>query len=352
MLLALGAGVLLGSHPALAMSQPPPGGPEGDAASAEQAALGLLGAAVSAARGRTYSGTAYLASYREGRAASAMVRLRHVPGLGLDAATEQTAAASGAGSDGSGDDLAQAARTDVLDERVVELLAQHYDLAVSGSDGCAGRSASVVEARRPGAVSEQAAVAGRFWIDRDSGLVLRREVYDDQGRTVRSSAYVDLRVDASTVAVRHVPTTPGDPVAPDALADWPASLPGSFALVDARSRPVEADGRESDVVHLAYSDGLSTLSLFAQDGRLDGAPGDGFAQQQVEGRSVWVRGSTPQRVVWSGGGRTWTLLSDAPDGSVRAVVASLPHDDQPDTGVLARASRGAARIGSWLNPFS
>ncbi|MCA1721822.1 MAG: hypothetical protein LC779_12205 [Actinobacteria bacterium] len=128
----------------------------------------------------------------------------------------------------------------------------------------------------------------------------------------------------------------------------PDELPGGLELYDARTRT--HDG--VDVLHLSYSDGLSTLSLFAQRGTLGSEPAHGFAKQQVGRAQVWVRSaSSPRRVVWGGGGRVFTLLTDAPPEAVRDVVQALPHDRAPRTGFLARIGRGLSRLASWLNPF-
>jgi sigma-E factor negative regulatory protein RseB len=105
------------------------------------------------------------------------------------------------------------------------------------------------------------------------------------------------------------------------------------------------------VLHLSYSDGQMTLSLYAQRGRLGGTKLAGFTRQQVRGAPVWVRPTTPERVVWGGGGRVFTLLSDAPADEVRAAVVVLPHEKPAKTGFFARIGRGLARLGSWLNPF-
>lgn len=341
-LLVAGAGALLIGLPALPAAQArplpdPPGA--GAGLQAEADALALLGAAVTAGRARAYTGTQYLASYRHGRASSGTVSLRHVPGLGTDVTVAPTA-------DGADEEqVTRSVRTDLLDERLVGLLAEHYALSVAGRDGCAGRPAHVVEARRE---DDPTAVAGRFWIDVDSGLVLRREVYDAAGRTARSSAFTDLRVTGPPVDVRTVQTTPGEQLPVEELdAGWPRALPGAFALVDARTRDSGDDRR---VMHLSYSDGLSTTSVFAQPGSLDGSPGAGFREESVDGATVWVRDTAPERVVWSAAGQTFTLLSDAPAEAVRAAVTALPHA-QPRDGVLDRVGRGASRVARWLNPF-
>lgn len=341
-LLLAGAGALLIGVPALpaaARPLPDPSSATGPGVQAERDAVALLGAAVTAGRARAYSGTQYVASYRHGRASSGTVSLRHVPGLGTDVSVTPTA-------DGADvEQVTRSVRTDLLDERLVGLLAEHYALAITGQDGCAGRTAHVVEARRD---DDPTVVAGRFWVDGDSGLVLRREVYDAAGRTSRSSAFTDLRVTGAPVDVRTVQTTPGEQLSVEELdAGWPRALPGAFALVDARTRD---SGGDRQVMHLSYSDGLSTTSVFAQPGSLDGPPGEGFRQEQVDGATVWVRDTAPERVVWSAAGQTFTLLSDAPAEAVRAAVTALPHE-QPRDGMLDRVGRGASRVAGWLNPF-
>jgi sigma-E factor negative regulatory protein RseB len=238
-----------------------------------------------------------------------------------------------------------AVATAALDPRVVSLLAASYELAVAGGGRCTGRSTTVVEARR-----DDGQVAGRFWVDEDSGLLLRRDVYGDDGRRLRSSAFVDLEVRAAT----DVPAGEATdlPAAVDELRGegWrvPEGLPGGFRLFDARlSAPTERE----HVLHLAYSDGLSTTSLFAQRGALGSTAPDGFRREQLAGRPVWVRDGVPERVVWSGGGAVWTLVSDAPAEVVREAVATLPRDREQRDGVLTRLGRGLHRVAVALSPF-
>ena len=88
------------------------------------------------------------------------------------------------------------------------LLVQHYSLAVVGSGTVAGRPVDVVAARRPDAEPADHDVA-RFWLDRSTGLVLRREVYDRRGRTTRASAFVEMTVGEATVSRRRGGRPPG-----------------------------------------------------------------------------------------------------------------------------------------------
>jgi sigma-E factor negative regulatory protein RseB len=236
-----------------------------------------------------------------------------------------------------------------LDPRLVRLLASHYVLSVSRPSTCVGRPVQLVEAQHPG----DGSVAGRFWIDDATSLLLRRETYDRSGRLVRSSAFTSLTVGGPALDVVPVAALADqlDRASIDALRrdGWqiPSSLAGGLELYDARMRTHDNER----VLHLSYSDGLMTLSLFAQRGRLGAAKLAGFTRQQVRGAPVWVRPSTPERVVWGGGGRVFTLLSDAPAEDVHAAVVGLPHEKPAKTGLLARLGRGLARLGSWLNPF-
>ena len=326
---AVGAGVVLAALPALADVEP---GRTGRTA-AEVEALQLLARAAEAGRRLSYSGTQYVASWRDDAAAASLVELEHDPVRGSvvtggDARAETTQALA------------------VLDRRMLDRLAAGYALAVTGPGRCTGRAATVVEARRA-----DGSVAGRFWVDRATGMLLRREVFDGEGTRVRSSAFVDLAVDEAPAAALRLSADGAapDPQRPDTGAlrrdGWhvPRQLPEGFALFDTELR--------GEVLQLAYTDGLSTLSLFAQDGELGTGGMSGFEREEVDGRPVWVRGAAPERVVWAGGDHVWTLVSDAPEAAVRAAVAALPHDPEPDDGVGARLGRGLSRLGRMLNPF-
>jgi sigma-E factor negative regulatory protein RseB len=326
---ALAGGVLLTAAPALAEVDAGRG-----ASSAEAGAVDLLEQAADAGRRLTYRGTQYVASWRGDTTSSALVDLEHDPATGSVV---------------SGDSDVPVASTALLDPRMLTRLAATYDLRLAGPGRCAGREAAVVEARDSGG-----RVAGRFWVDRESGVLLRRDVFDGEGRRIRSSAFVDLAVSdraSGGAPLLALQTRTGvERPAPQAVerlrrGGWqvPDELPHGFRLFETRL----SDG----VLHLAYTDGLSTLSLFAQSGELGSAPMDGFSAEQVEGRPVWVRHAAPERVVWSGGGSVWTLVSDAPSAVVRAAVATLPRDPAPETGLTARLGRGLARLGGMLNPF-
>jgi sigma-E factor negative regulatory protein RseB len=349
--LLVGLGLLLTAGPGAAA----PGRSDEEAAG-EAGALRLLEQAAEASRTLTYSGTKYVAAWRASGSSTSLVDVRHDPRRGLRLRVAPTAAAPGSpGPDGVGEDALVLAAT-ALDAELLEALSRTYDLRVAGTGRCTGRDADVVEARR----GAGGTVAGRFWLDRETGLLLRREVYDAGGRRLRSSAFVDLRTRPASPVVaagaeRREVGGAGEPLSSGELSrlrreGWPVpeGLPDGFVLFDARHRAhAGADG----VLHLAYSDGLSTTSLFVQRGELGSAPPQGFVRRSLADRPVWVHDGAPERVVWSGAERVWTLVSDAPDAAVAAAVGALPHAGVPDDGVRSRLARGLRRVGGWINPF-
>ena len=321
-----GLGALAGGGVAAAAVDAPTAGQVRDPRSVQ--ALGLLRDAVRSARTLTWSGTQYVTTWQDGVTTAALVDVAHDPVAG----SVMRAVAPGA--------TAVAMPVDLLDTRLLDLLADHYALRVVRLGHCAGRVARVVEVRR-----RDGSTAGRFWLDNASGLVTRRELLDNAGRTVRSAAFVDLTVARALTPVSYVAGVPqlrptGQRVDPAALRrlGWPVqeALPGNLQLYDARLHDA--------VLQLSYSDGLATTSVFIQRGRPGRAASRGPVQVALGG---------PERIVGSGTGMTWTVLSDGPPDTARAVAAVLPHQRDPrvQDDMADRAWRGLARVGSWLDPF-
>jgi len=237
--------------------------------------------------------------------------------------------------------------------RLLGLLSDTYDVTVTGAEQVAGRTSDVLQARRRGG----GATAARLWIDRDTGLVLRREVYDERGRLTRASAFVEVQVgpehDVPQARSKPMPGAWSQAVAAVALVPmreggWtcPDTLPGALHLVDAR----RAGEKAAMILHLTYSDGLESVSLFQQRGRLDSARLAGYRKAESAGRARYVHDGAPERVVWFAGGMVFTLVADAPARTVDQIVAALPRPT-PDRGVWGRLSRGADRVVTWFNPF-
>lgn len=194
-------------------------------------------------------------------------------------------------------------------------------------------------------------------VDRDSGLVVRRETRDIDGTPVRVVAFTHLEVDPGTGLIAPPPDAPGEvealalaPVDRRALLERGVPvherLPGGYDLVGAK----EVETVDSPTVHLVYSDGLYTISLYVQQGRLAAhATRAATPIDLPDGGTVWRwPGSEPRRVVWTGDGRTFTALTDAPTDELLVAVAGLPNDPAPST--LRRLGRGLSRVGDRLLP--
>jgi sigma-E factor negative regulatory protein RseB len=306
----------------------------------------LLDRAAAAPASTPYHGVQFVSAWTTGGTTSEVVDVDHDPVSGTTVRSDGTTRAPGRSMT-----LLAAGVPSIAGGGAVGLLVRHYSLSVVGSGAVAGRTVDVIAARRPDAAPSDHDVA-RFWLDRGSGLVLRREVYDSRGRTTRASAFVEVTVGAATVtagAAGTAWTATLDRASLDRLRrhGWhcPATLPGPLTLVDARR------GGEQGIVHLSYSDGIASVSVFEQRGRLDEQGLAGHRRQATDGHSVWVRGEVPRRVVWSSGSTVYTVVADAPERTVDAVVAALPHSAVGD-GPLGRLGRGLDRVASWFNPFA
>jgi sigma-E factor negative regulatory protein RseB len=238
------------------------------------------------------------------------------------------------------------------------LIAAAYAVSYAGKDVVVGRTASVVVALRGGRV------AARLWLDDDCGLLLRQEIWDLHGRLTRMTGFVALeeplvgRVGAASTGtgVDLLGSPIGSPTAESGAAaggligepgtfgggpgegvagvqstasrlhsPCPDLLPGGFRLVDAREVAVPgATGPASRALQLTYSDGLSAMSVFVQNGRLPGSGLSGIIPQEWGGARVYLAPGWPVRAVWQGEGHVFTVVSDAPVDEVVAAARALP----------------------------
>jgi sigma-E factor negative regulatory protein RseB len=365
-LAVLGLVLLPGSAPGLLHDLAAPASlPAARLPTADPAALRLLEKASHAPRYVTYRGEQFVSAWTRRGSTGLVVDVTHEPGQGTTVRTRGTPTARADTTYLPADET----RTSLLTgATTLTLLGEHYDLSMGPVATVAGRTADVVVVTAPGASHATA----RFWIDRATSLVLRREVYDEQGRITRASAFIDLAVGAAAVTGggSGSPGT-GDGAHSYSGKNWsrpdawntsldlatlnrmrsrgwncPEWLDTRLQLVDAR----RGDGDYDDIVHLSYSDGLASVSVFEQRGRLEAADLDGYRAQTVRGREVYVRDGVPQRLVWSTGGTVFTVVADASPRTVGDVVAALPHAPA-DRGALDRLGRGLDRVASWFNPF-
>lgn len=310
---------------------------DGPAAAGEALAVRLLRRAAAAGNERTYSGTQFVTSWSTAGTSSVVVDLQHAAGHGVEVRL------SGAGGSGIIEDAAAA----TLDARALAVMERHYTLSVATQLArCAGRPARVVQARPRGS----SAVAGRFWLDVATGLVLRRELHDRAGRTVRAAAFVDLQLGAPQP---WVGSTHGTAMSRGSALDaaqitglrragWqiPGKLSSGLELFDART--------SAGALHLSYTDGLFAVSVFSQRGRLDPRSVVGWQYTTMAGTPAWTRPGLSQRVVWAGSDRVYTAVADAPARVVAGAVEAFPVAGADS--FARRIARGLHRMGSWVDP--
>jgi negative regulator of sigma E activity len=238
-----------------------------------------------------------------------------------------------------------------IDGGPLSLLRATYELVYKGATETIGRPSVLVEALRA-----DRTLAARFWIDKATGLLLQRQLFTVDGRTlVRATAYTKVRVDESDF-IGHLPPMLTRGVKPVGLggveelrADgWNCAdeLPASLRLYDVYS---DAAGGS---LQFSYSDGLFTVSLFEQRGVLDPAAVAGYTTTTTpEGSQVYVRYGMPSYAIWSSGGIVYTIVGDIPYDVLAAVVMAFPHEPPPQVTALERMGTGLARMALWLTPM-
>jgi sigma-E factor negative regulatory protein RseB len=324
------------------------------AAVGDATAMRLLDRASRAPESVSYRGVQFVSAWTTKGSTGLVVNVVHRPGIGTTVTSPATAWTPAerthlkANSDGPS--LLGGAST-------LSLLGSHYSLSTERPQSVAGRSTDVVVATRPGSTTP----AARFWLDTDNGLVLRREVYDETGRIIRASSFVEISIgdnDNYEDAAESADDTDRPSAWPDAIDpatlkrmrvrgwDCPDALPPSLQLVDAR----RGGGEYNGIMHLSYSDGLASVSVFEQRGRLRPSDLKDYQPTTIHGRKVFLRDGVPQRLVWASDGTVYTVVADASTRTVGQVVGALPRPTD-DTGALNRLSRGLDRVASWFNPF-
>lgn len=312
-------------------------------------ALELLDRVASADDLVRYAGVQFVSAWGPESTDSTLVEIKNLPGQG-------TAIRVRGSADGPASAMFSTAPGDIgiqLGGGPVELLASNFSVSTAGKDKVTGRKTRVLEM-----VGDRDAVAARFWVDDRSGVLLRREVYDVSGRTIRASAFVQVRIGAR-VSPGHLPPVllgaPAEELSASEVAAMRVSGCSCAALLADRLslyRVRRVDTSTGTVLHLSYSDGLSTVSLFEQPGRVDETSMVGYTPMVDRDGTHFVRAGLPQQVVWSADGIVYAVVADAPDPLVDEVVAGLPHQAPEPDGVTTRIGRGLARVGSWVNPFA
>lgn len=317
--------------------------------------------ATAAQTGLAWSGTRLVSTWSAGLATSSLDDVAHEPGRGLTVRAHDADSGTVTGS-GHDRDVTTPDRPDgtpYLEAAAagapapLSLLLSHYDVSLDRPGQVAGRPARSLLLRRG------STTAARLWLDDATGLLLRREVYDAAGGTAAAMAFLDVTVGPEQDAVAGAVAPPARPggveairrsgwVCPDAIGSGGSGL----VLYDARTLSAATSG--TPIMHLTYSDGLSSLSVFEQRGTLDPAAVQGYAVMGTGSRRMHLRRGLPTQAVWQSGPTVVTVVSDAPAEQLADVVAAMPSTAPHTTaraGWMAVAAGAVLRAARWVTPL-
>jgi sigma-E factor negative regulatory protein RseB len=226
--------------------------------------------------------------------------------------------------------------------------AAKYRMAVEPGPDVAGRPTDMVAVQLVGANR----LRERLYVDRQSGLLLRRELLDSHGDPYRSVAFVNLTggsggVEAAAAASAPKAAHSSEPT-PARHLKAPYKLKSRIGLEYRRVGAYKASG----VVQQFFSDGLHGLSVFEQRGHLSAAETTLVGESGV-GREVEIAGHTMraysasvgEAVVWESDGVVYTAVTDAPWSDLAGAVRDLPHADPP--GRLRRVAQTVVSLFRW-----
>ncbi|MEY3361567.1 MAG: hypothetical protein RL531_1286 [Actinomycetota bacterium] len=220
-------------------------------------------------------------------------------------------------------------------------IADKYSVSVEPGVLVAGRTTDRVRITDPrGRVREY------IDLDRETGLLLRREQRNEQGAVMRITGFEEVAIAATPTdgAPAEVgPRVPrGSGPAPIVIAAPFRSvtrLPGGFLRVG--SYRAAGGGREQ-----YYSDGLVGVSVFEWSGSLKPGSLPAGGAYGTAGRADARLYESPvgQVAVWDAGGRTFAVVSEATPTETARIIAALPSEGVVD---------GPTRIGRFLiGPFT
>lgn len=310
--------------------------------------LRLLREAATACQKVPFRGVQLAAWWGPAGGSASVIQVWHRPGGAVLARSSGTAAGPAGERQADPGVLPDTDEVMTLTPALVSRMRANYVLSYGGRGAVDGRAAQLVEARRPGG-----GLAARFWIDDATRLPLRRELFDSHSAIFSEDAFVGLSTGAGQL--RSMPAADAQPWSGDLTSarraelrarGWPipAALAGGLTLFNS----TEMTSRSGRVVELSYSDGLSVISVFLQRGQLPrNLPG--WRRIKASGSSVYAIDPDDRSLAWSSRGFVYTVISDAPVGTVDQAILGLPHDNP--SGFWERMDRGFRRMASWANPF-
>ncbi|HEY5822501.1 MAG TPA: zf-HC2 domain-containing protein [Propionibacteriaceae bacterium] len=235
-----------------------------------------------------------------------------------------------------------AASSRMVDTELVSVLGSKYTLSGQRGAVVAGRSAVLVDASRYGTT------AIRWWLDEETGVVLWRSTFDRHGVAQLSSGFTSVRMNIPAGLIEHLPARYYVPTTNVTLSVSNADRLGTAGW-DCRSSlaglslvKLRADRTENPaVVHLVYSDGVSTVTVYEQHGRLAAAP---IESQWDESMRANVQQGAFGLATWQSGDTVFTVMTDGSAQLLAQAVAVLPHEGPHERTTMEAIRAGWAKI--------
>ncbi len=144
-----------------------------------------------------------------------------------------------------------------------------YDVAIVRKGRIAGRKA-ILLAIRP---HDEYRFGHRIWLDIATAFPLQTTLVGTDGATIEQVKFADIALDKEIHAAALAPSIsienfrfiahPRPSVTREVDSPWSAtSLPNGFRVVSSHAE--ELPGREQPVIHILFSDGLATVSVFIE----------------------------------------------------------------------------------------
>jgi negative regulator of sigma E activity len=190
--------------------------------------------------------------------------------------------------------------------------------------------------------------AARWWLDDATGIVLWHELYDRTGAVTLSVGFTSVNVTPAAEMMQHL--------APRLL---PATATTSLSVTDVAW--LEGSGwtcgrdlsglslvrlhtdRVSDptTVQAVYSDGVATVGVLEQRGRLEGPPPGTRWDPSLR---AYVGNGASQTATWQADDTVLTVVTDGPTDVLTRAVTSLPPERSTSPTTMDRVREGWASI--------
>ena len=230
----------------------------------------------------------------------------------------------------------------MVDDDLLRRLERNYALSGFEDAHVAGRPATMVAASRAGRI------AARWWVDEETGLVLWQETYDQNGTVELSFGFTAVRITPAAEMIDHLlPRLAGSTATTSLTASngswlratgwYCGSEVAGLDLVRMRSD----DADDPRAVHLIFSDGVATVGVYQERGRLAVAP---EGSRWDDALQVYRYDGASAAATWQSGEVVFTVVTDGPAEILTRAVESLPRGESAPPTTMERIKEGWVTI--------